>query len=1073
MRAGAAALPLFLGAVFLPSMPASARQLAPPPMHPFGFVHEHRGPDGEIDVNVCPSPKPGHVTCLARLRVDAAARAARPLGLGGEIPPQDIGDGGAYSPAYLQSAYNAPSATRGSGQTVAIVDAYDDPNAESDLAVYRSHYGLSPCTTANGCFRKVDQSGGTSYPSPDGNWAVEISLDLDMVSALCPSCHILLIEALNPALPNLAQAESEAVTLGANVISNSYGGSEGFNEASYDAHFDHPGVAITVASGDAGYYTEYPAVSPDVTAVGGTSLLQATATGTRDATETEWNGSGSGCSWLEPKPSWQHDDGCAMRSVADVSAVADPATPVWLYDTYPNNGTTLNWAGAGGTSASAPIVAGIYALAQGPSGPAYHLAGYPYARTAQLNDITSGSVAYYCPGGLSISYLCAAGPGYDGPTGLGTPNGIRAFQPSPPSAPLQLRAGAFGGAAVLSWSAPATTGGADVTAYRIYRADHGSTPIASVGPTSSYVDSGLTNGTSYTYTVKAVNAVGKGKAASVSATPEPLDHLILSPSGGTVTAGTQQPYTATGFDSSNTSLGDETAAASFSIAPNGSCTGSTCTASATGDHTVTATLAAKTAGTTLHVRPGPLDHLKLSPANATISAGGSQTYSTKGFDSFGNKLGSETANTAFSIAPDGSCTGATCTPVTSGDHTVTGAIKHNAVSAGLAGTCAVTAVTGLKCWGDNGFGQLGNPGVTGNCNGDGSSICSAVPVDVAGFTSGVASVSAGLWHSCAVTMDGGAKCWGWNNNGWNGNGTLSNSSLPADVYDLTSGVAAISTGFDHTCALTTAGGVKCWGANGEYQGPGGLGDGTANDSLIPVDVSGLTSGVDSVSVGTGFTCAITTGGGVKCWGANLFGELGDGDTSHCASSPWPCSLVPVDVWGLASGVAAIAVGDNHACALTTAGGVKCWGLDLYGQLGDAGTTSDCNPGWPNTPCSLVPVDVSGLGSGVAAISAGEGHTCAVRTGGGVKCWGWNFRGMLGDGTTTDSNVPVKVLHLTHVSQLSVGNFHACALTTEDVVRCWGLDGLGALGDGTTTDNTASSGPTNAIALKAKVVLHVQ
>ncbi len=149
-------------------------------------VRAHHGPGGEIDVNVCPDPEPGHATCLSRLRIDAAARASRPVGLGGRMTPNTLGDGGAYSPAYLQSAYNAPSATAGSGQTVAIVDAYDDPNAEADLATYRSHYGLPDCTIANGCFTKVDQYGGTNYPAPDGGWAVEISLDLDMVSALCP-----------------------------------------------------------------------------------------------------------------------------------------------------------------------------------------------------------------------------------------------------------------------------------------------------------------------------------------------------------------------------------------------------------------------------------------------------------------------------------------------------------------------------------------------------------------------------------------------------------------------------------------------------------------------------------------------------------------------------------------------------------------------------------------------------------------------------------------------------------------------------------------------------------------------
>ncbi|MGW3135320.1 S53 family peptidase [Streptomyces sp. NPDC001139] len=322
-----------------------------------------------------------------------------------------------YGPASLQAAYNLPSASGGSGQTVAIVDAYDDPNAETDLATYRSQYGLSACTTANGCFRKVDQSGGTSYPRGDSGWAEEESLDLDMVSAACPNCKILLVEASSAAMTNLGTAVNTAVRLGAKFVSNSYGGSESASDTTYDSsYFNHPGVAITVSSGDNGYGVEYPASSRYVTAVGGTSLK--TASTSRGWTDTVWSGAGSGCSGYDAKPAWQTDSGCAERTVADVSAVADPNTGVAVYDSYRQ---ATGWMVFGGTSASAPLIAATYALAGAPSAGSTP-ASFPYAHTSALNDVTSGS-----NGSCGGTYLCTGTTGYDGPSGLGVPNGTAAF----------------------------------------------------------------------------------------------------------------------------------------------------------------------------------------------------------------------------------------------------------------------------------------------------------------------------------------------------------------------------------------------------------------------------------------------------------------------------------------------------------------------------------------------------------------------------------------------------------------------------------------------------------------------
>jgi subtilase family serine protease len=330
-----------------------------------------------------------------------------------------------YGPSSLQSAYALPSTSSGSGQTVAIVDAYDDPSAESDLATYRSQYGLPPCTTANGCFKKVNQNGSTtSLPQADAGWAGEISLDVDMVSAICPNCHILLVEATSPTTQNLGTAVNTAVNLGAKYVSNSYGGAENGSENSYDSsYFNHPGVAITASSGDSDYDGgSYPATSKYVTAVGGTSLR--TASNSRGWSETVWNttsyteGTGSGCSRSVPKPAFQNNvsTGCARRAEADVSAVADPATGVAVYQTYGGSG----WAVYGGTSAAAPIVAGVYALAGAPGSSDVPNA-YPYAHAGNLNDVTSGT------NGTCGAPICTAGAGWDGPTGLGTPNGVAAF----------------------------------------------------------------------------------------------------------------------------------------------------------------------------------------------------------------------------------------------------------------------------------------------------------------------------------------------------------------------------------------------------------------------------------------------------------------------------------------------------------------------------------------------------------------------------------------------------------------------------------------------------------------------
>ena len=373
----------------------------------------HRPAPG--DRQVCGRAAPGFAACMAIARTGLAAHRGL---FAAQASPQG------YGPDALRSAYNLPSTTAGAGATVAVVDAYDDPDAASDLDLYRQQYGLPACTTANGCFRKVAQDGRTAYPLPDGNWAAEISLDLDMVSAICPNCHILLVEAKDNSSANLGAAVDEAVKLGAKYVSNSYGGPPGPGEPQQDdKNYDHPGVAVTVAAGDTGYGVYWPAASQYVTSVGGTSLKPDHAVA-RGWAETAWAGTSSGCAEDEPKPSWQHDTGCVGRTETDVSADADPDTGVAVYDTYPVGGIfppPRGWNVYGGTSVSSPVIASVYALAGAPfdgSDPA----SYPYADPSGLHDVTSGS-----DGACSPAYLCTAGPGYDGPTGLGTPDGVAAF----------------------------------------------------------------------------------------------------------------------------------------------------------------------------------------------------------------------------------------------------------------------------------------------------------------------------------------------------------------------------------------------------------------------------------------------------------------------------------------------------------------------------------------------------------------------------------------------------------------------------------------------------------------------
>jgi subtilase family serine protease len=359
-----------------------------------------RGPVKHARVCTGPAPE-GEARCHAHLVMNDSGQVMAALTPSG------------YSPSDLRSAYNV-TGTGASSTVIAIVDAFGYPNAERDLGTYRSQFGLPACTTANGCFKKVNQRGVQgSYPTTNTGWSQETALDLDMASAMCPGCTLLLVEADSATFQNLATAVNTAAAMGAHAISNSYGGGES-GSSSFEPFYNYAGIAVTVSSGDGGFGVEFPASSPHVTAVGGTSLVR--SSNSRGWSESAWSGAGSGCSAVYAKPTWQTDSGCARRTVADVSAVADPNTGVAVF--APANSSTSAWLVFGGTSVAAPLIAGIY----GVNGTAVNHGNDPYRHVSSLNDVTSGS-----NGSCGGSYLCTAVVGYDGPTGLGTPNGIAAF----------------------------------------------------------------------------------------------------------------------------------------------------------------------------------------------------------------------------------------------------------------------------------------------------------------------------------------------------------------------------------------------------------------------------------------------------------------------------------------------------------------------------------------------------------------------------------------------------------------------------------------------------------------------
>jgi hypothetical protein len=480
--------------------------------------------------SLCSAPTPEHAACLGLSLIAKAPRSlagaralAGPTRAGASLqavaPATEFTQPlGGLTPAELRGAYGlAGTPAPASTQTIAIIDAYDYPTAEADLAQFSSQFGLPACTKANGCFAKVNQE-GKPLPLPsfkgtsaEQGWALESATDIETAHAVCPSCHIVLVEANSNANADLYAAENAAANLGAGEISNSWGGSEPTSDS---PAFNHPGIVITASSGDSGYLNwlesgnspDYPASSPHVVAVGGTRLHQS---GGRWEDETVWNdggeeggkktgagASGGGCSWVFLAPAWQQHTstwssiGCSRRAVTDVSADGDPYTGVDVYDSTASPSGNKGWTVVGGTSVASPIIAAIFALAGGAHGVEYPartlyenaaaapgtwlhdvtagsngVCGRPFNRSSGTSGCTTGEEAASC----SSHGICLAGAGYDGPSGLGTPRGIGAFQlPSeakqaPPSEGVPKGGGPGSPPSGGSPGTPAVAGGAEAS----------------------------------------------------------------------------------------------------------------------------------------------------------------------------------------------------------------------------------------------------------------------------------------------------------------------------------------------------------------------------------------------------------------------------------------------------------------------------------------------------------------------------------------------------------------------------------------------------------------------------------
>lgn len=902
----------------------------------------------------------GYARCDLVVRRDVAATTQTPAPGALATPSGLLGDNGAYSPAFLQSAYNAraldSASNAGAGRIVAVVDAYDNPALFSDLNYYRNYFGMPACVRGSvqssntGCvFQQVNEQGQSSpLPAANQGWGFEEATDVEMISALCANCQILVVEAQSASMTDLGTAVNTAVSLGANVVSNSYGSTEFANEVSLaTTYFDHPGVPIVAAAGDNGYGVQFPAAAPSVIAVGGTTLLQTSKSGSRAGSESVWSGTGSGCSAYEPKPAWQHDTLCARRSVNDVAAVANPNTGVWVYDA--SSGSQM--AVAGGTSVAAAVVSALYGLA-GASGSANIApAQLLYASRSSMYQVASGA------NGTCATYLCDASQnqnGYSGPAGVGTfgasPSSLAAFvAPADPSAPVLANVVTGNGVATLTWSAPLASASTPL-GYDVYAGVQtasiqkmNSTPITA----TSYAVTGLTDGQSYLFTVRAIYATGpSGPSNVVAATPlASLDvpgaprNVVALAGSAAVTVGWTPPLDTGGV------------AISSYVASDGH--GHSCTVDVSVNVTKSCTVTGLPNGKPVRVSvvafnaagPGAasLPSSAVVPARSLgvrqLSVGydyGCAVLLRATLDCWG-------ANTSGQLG-NGTFTASSALAQVVGLH---GVVQ---VASSALDTCAVTSTGSVYCWGANASGQLGN----------GATVSLAAPSLVQGVTNAV-QVSVGTNYACALTSAGVVECWGANADGQLGNVTTTPSSTALEVSGITDATSVVAS-FNHTCAVLTGGSVACWGSN-EY---GQLGSSAGAIVSTPQVVSSMTN-VTALSLGYNSTCALRSDASVWCWGYNGDGELGRADVASSSS--------PLQVSGLPA-IASLSTGAYGSCAIDVSGVLWCWGYE-------SGSTLTSNV----APVSNVPSIVTQLSSvQLFSRAYSNDYACAVLNSGALVCW---------------------------------------------------------------------------------------
>ncbi|MBK6337738.1 MAG: fibronectin type III domain-containing protein [Betaproteobacteria bacterium] len=619
-----------------------------------------------------------------------------------------------------------------------------------------------------------------------------------------------------------------------------------------------------------------------------------------------------------------------------------------------------------------------------------------------------------------------------------------------PGAPTAVTATRGNGQVTVGFAAPASDGGSAITQYTA-TSNPGNFTGSCTAPCTSITVSGLTNGTAYTFTVTATNAVGTGPASAASAAVTPATvpgaptAVTAAPGNAQATVGFTAPvsdggsaitqYTAT---SSPGNLTGSCTAPCTSITVSGLANGTAYTFTVTATNAV-GTGPASAASNSITPSPPPNPPTAVTAvagnAQATVSFAESASVANPvlGYVVTSNPAGGVDTNagatvtkhvitgldngTAYTFTVTATnVVGASLSSVASNaavPKAILGMTDAVKIAAGNLHSCAITNAGEVKCWGDNGSGQIG----------DGSSDTRLSPAKVSSL-SGVTAIDGGSRHSCAVKGAGEVWCWGLNDSGQLGDGdpSIERHLEPVPVSGLASDATAVALGGLHTCALANVGATYCWGNNASGQ----LGNFTQTSSAVPVRVTVLGSNVLSIAAGADHSCAVGASGTVGCWGSNAFGQLGTGDKVDRRSPP---------PGGIGTGVAVVA-GDAHSCSLTSDGGVKCWGDNSSGQLGDDSTTE-----------RLVPVDVVGLATGVTAIAAGGSHTCALLSSGGVKCWGRNADAQLGDNSTIQRLTPVDVVGLdSGVTAIAAGLNHSCALTALGEARCWGNNANGQLGD---------------------------